>query len=105
MALKGDYLLKIIETQEGRLTAVPGKVDGRTGKTFDVLDNIFFQHGIGHTKRLLHGIEESFLQVITIMTAQVADGTTGFGEDLEFAGSFGHRSASNSPFPSQTYFS
>jgi hypothetical protein len=88
LALKDDYLLEIVKTQEGRLPAVPGKMDGRTGKAFDVLDNIFFQHGVGHAKRLLLRIKESFSQVVTIMTTQVAEGTTGFGEDLEFAGSF-----------------
>jgi hypothetical protein len=95
--LKGHNLLKIIETQEGRLSTVPGKIDRRTGKGFDVLDNIFFQHGIGHAKSLLGGIEVLLLQVVTIVTTQVAEGTNRFGEDLKFTRGFAQGSAPHLP--------
>jgi hypothetical protein len=55
-----------------------------------MLDNVFLQDVIGHAERLALWIEVFLFQVVTIVTAQVADGTNRFGKNLKFAGSFGH---------------
>ena len=92
-ALKGHDFAEVVETQEGRFPAVPGKVDLRTWRSFDVLDDVLLQDGVGHAKRLSRWIKEFFLQVVTIVTAQIADGPNGLGENLKFAGGFAHGSA------------
>jgi hypothetical protein len=69
---------------------MPGKVNHRTGGSVNMLDNVFLQDGVGHAKGLTLWIEMFFLQVITIVTVQVADGTTGLGKNLKFAGGFDH---------------
>jgi hypothetical protein len=55
-----------------------------------MLDNVFLQDGVGHAKGLAFWIEVFLLQVVTIVTVQVADGTNGLGKNLKFAGSFNH---------------
>ena len=74
---------------------MPGKVDYRTGGSVDVLDNVLLQDGVGHAKRLALWIEVFFLQVVTIVTVQVADGAYRFGKNLKCTGSFGHCSNPN----------
>jgi hypothetical protein len=74
---------------------MPGKVDYRTGGSVDVLDNVLLQDGVGHAKRLALWIEVFFLQVVTIVTVQVAGGANRFGKNLKFTGSFGHCSNPN----------
>jgi hypothetical protein len=69
---------------------MPGKVNHRTGGSIDVLDNVLLQERFGHAKRLALRIEVLLLQVVTIVTVQVADGATGFGKNLKFTGSFDH---------------
>jgi hypothetical protein len=81
---------KVVQPQDDRLTTMPGKVDHRTGGGGNVLDNVFLKDGVGHTKRLSFWIEIFFLQVVTIVTVQVAGGTNGLGKNLKFAGSFNH---------------
>ncbi len=91
-ALERYDLAKVIEPQDGRFPAMPGKVDHRTGRGIDVLDDVFFQDRVGHAKRLAHRIEVFLLQVVTIVAVQVAGSAGRLGKNLEFAGSFGHRS-------------
>jgi hypothetical protein len=55
-----------------------------------VLDNKLLQDIVGHAKRLALGIEVFLIQVVTVVTAQVAEGTSRFDKNLKFAGSFGH---------------
>ena len=74
---------------------MPGKIDHRTGRSVDVLDNVLLQDVVGHAKRLALWIEVFLLQVVTIVTVQVADGANGFGKNLKFAGSFDHGSIPN----------
>jgi hypothetical protein len=74
---------------------MPGKVDHRTGGGGNMLDNVFLQYRVGHAKRLIFWIEVFLLQVVAIMTVQVADGANGLDKNLKFAGSFNHRSISN----------
>jgi len=97
LALKGHDLAKVIKTQKGRLPAVPGKVDRWSGRGLDVLDDVSFQDILGHAKRLTFWVEMLFFQVIAVVTAQVADGPNGLGENLKFAGSFAQGSAPNLP--------
>ena len=55
-----------------------------------MLEDVFFQDGVGHAERLGLRIEVFLLQVITVSAVQVAEGTGGFDKDLKFTGSFGH---------------
>ncbi len=95
LALQRHNLAKVVQPQDGRLPTMPGKVDHRTGRSGDVLDNVFLQDVVGHAKRLALWIEVFLLQVVTIVTVQVADGANGFGKNLKFAGSFDHCSIPN----------
>jgi len=74
---------------------MPGKIDHRTGGSVDVLDNVLLQDGVGHAKGLALWIEVLLLQIVTIVTVQVTDGTTRFCKNLKFAGSFDHGSIPN----------
>jgi hypothetical protein len=60
-----------------------------------VLDNVLLQERFGHVKRLALRIEVFLLQVVTIVTVQVADRATGLGKHLEFTRGFDHCSIPN----------
>jgi len=95
--LKGNDLAKVVKTQEGRLPSVPGKVDRWSGRGLDVLDDIPFQDILGHAELLTFWVEMLFFQVIAVVTAQVADGPNGLGENLKFTGSLAQGSAPDLP--------
>jgi hypothetical protein len=57
-----------------------------------VLDDILFQDVVGHAERLALGREMFLIQIVTVVTAQVAEGTSRFDKNLKLAGSFGHGS-------------
>ena len=95
LALERHNLAKIVQPQDGRFPTVPGKVDHRTWGSVDVLDNVLLQDVVRHAKRLALWIEVFLLQVVTIVTVQVADGTNRFGKNLKFAGRFDHCSIAN----------
>ena len=97
LTLQRHNIAKVVQPQDGRLPTMPGKVDHRTGGSVDVLDNVLLQDGVGHAKRLALWIEVFFLQVVTIVTVQVAEGANRFGKNLKFTGSFGHCSDPQSP--------
>jgi hypothetical protein len=60
-----------------------------------MLDNILLQDVVQHAKHLALWIEVFLLQVVTIVTVQVAEGAGGFNKNLKFAGSFSHGSPSD----------
>ena len=90
LALQRRNLAKVVQPQDGRFPAMPGKVDHRTGGSGNVLYNVLLQDVVGHAKRLALWIEVFLLQVVTIVTVKVTDGTTGLGKNLKFAGGFDH---------------
>ena len=90
LALQRHNLAKVVKPQDGRFPTMPGKVDHRTGGSVDMLDNILLQDIVGHAKRFALWIEVFLFQVVTIVTAQVADGADRFGKNLKFTGSFDH---------------
>jgi len=92
LALQRYNLAKVVQPQNGRFPTMPRKFDHRTGGSVDVLDNVLLQDGVGHAKRLALWIEVFLLQVVTIVTVQVADGANRFGKNLKFAGMFAHGS-------------
>ena len=83
-------LAKIVKTQNCRFSTMPMKVDYRIGIGIDVLDNIFFQDVVGHAEYLALWIEVFFLQIITIVTIQVADRAGRFGKNLKITRSLRH---------------
>jgi hypothetical protein len=95
LPLQGHNLPEVAEPQEDRLSTMPGKIDHRTGRSGDVLDDIFLQDGVGHPKRLALWIEVLLLEIVTVVTVQVADGPGGFDKNLKFAGGFIHFSIPN----------
>ena len=90
LALQRHNLAKVVQPQYGRFPAMPGKVDHRTGESVDVLDDVLLQDVVGHVKRFALWIEMFLLQVVTIVTAQVADGASRFYKNLKFTGCFDH---------------
>jgi len=90
LTLQRHNLAEVVQPQDGWFPTMPGKVDHRTGGSVDVLDNVLLQDVVGHAKRLALWIEVFLLQVVTIVTVQVADGANRFGKNLKFAGSFNH---------------
>jgi hypothetical protein len=69
---------------------MPGEPDHRFLGCLDVLFDVLLQDFRGHAKRLIGWIEMFLLQVVTVVTIQVADGADRFGEDLELAGGYIH---------------
>lgn len=69
---------------------MPGKSDHFLRISLDVLDYVLFQNVVRHAKRLSFWIELSFLQVITIVTVQVANGADRLHKNLELSGSLSH---------------
>ena len=90
LALQGHNLAKVVQPQDGRFPTMPGKVDHRPGGSIDVLNNVLLQDVVGHPKRLGLWKEVLFLQVVTIVTVQVANGANRFRKNLKFAGSSDH---------------
>ncbi len=95
LALHLHNVAKVVQPQDGRFPAMPGKVNHRTGGSVDVLDNVLLQDRVGHAKRLALRIEVFLLQVVTIVTVQVADRATGLGKNLKFTRGFDHCSIPN----------
>ena len=90
LTLERYNLAKVVQPQNCRLPAVPREVDHRTGGSLDVLDNILLQDVVGHAKRLVLWIKVFFIQVVTVVTPQVTEGTSWFDKNLKLARSFGH---------------
>jgi len=90
LALQSYNLAKVVQAQDHRFPAVPRELNHRTGASLDVLDDIFLQDVVVHAKRLVFWIEMFLLQVVTVVTAQVAEGTSRFDKNLKLAGSFDH---------------
>jgi len=95
LALQRHNLAKVVQPQDGRFHTMPGKAYHRTGGSVDVLDNVLLQDAVGHAKRLALWIEVFLLQVVTIVTLQVADRANRFGKNLKFPGSFDQCSVPN----------
>src|SRR5512136_784115 len=95
LALEVDNFTKVVQPQEGRFPTMPGKTNHRTGGSVNVLDNVLLQERFGHVKRLALGVEMLRLQVVTIVTVQVADRATGLGKHLEFTRGLAHCSIFN----------
>ena len=97
VALHLHDVAKVVQPQEGRFPTMPGEVNHRTGGSVDVLDNVFLQNVVGHAKRLALRIEVFLLQVVTIVTVQIADRANGFDKNLKFARGLDHCLISNLP--------
>jgi hypothetical protein len=69
---------------------MPGKRDYLVGAGFNVLKDVLFKDIVGHAKRVFIRIEALFLQVVTVVTTEVADGANGFSEYLIGAGGLCH---------------
>jgi hypothetical protein len=69
---------------------MPGKVDYRIRVSIDMLNDVLLQDVIWHAKGLALWVELFLLQIVAVLTIQVADGTNGFGENLKLAGSLYH---------------
>src|SRR4030042_1387200 len=57
LPLQRHNLPEVVQPQDDRLSTMPGKIDHRTGRSGDVLDDVFLQDGVGHAKRLALRIE------------------------------------------------
>ena len=55
-----------------------------------MLDNVLLQDVVRHARRLALWIEVFFLQIVAIVTVQVANGANWFGKHLKFTGSLDH---------------
>jgi len=95
LALKLHNFAKVVQSQEGRFPTMPGKINHRTGGSIDVLDNVLFEDMVGHAKQLALRIEMFLLQVVTIVTVQVADRATRLGKNLKFMRGLAHCSIPN----------
>src|SRR5262245_3337435 len=82
LALQLDNLVKIVEPEERRFTAVPEEIDHRLRGDLDLLDDVLFQQGFRHTKRPGLRVEQLLLQVVTIVAVQVTDRPYRFSKDL-----------------------
>ena len=95
LALQRRNLAEVVQPQYGRFPAMPGKVDHRTGERIDILDDVLLQDVVGHVKRLALWIEMFLLQVVTVVTAQIAGRADRFCKNLKFTGCFDHFSIPN----------
>ncbi len=90
LPLQVNDLAKIVQPEKGRLPPVPEEVDDGIGGDFDLLNDVLFQQVTGHMERRGLGVEQSLLQVVTIVAVKVAARARGFDKDLKFEGCFGH---------------
>ena len=82
-ALQRYNLTKVVQSQHGRFTPMPGKANQRFRGSVDVLDNILFQDVVRHGKRLMPWIEPLLLKVVAVVAIQVTDGARWLGKDLK----------------------
>jgi hypothetical protein len=92
LALYADRLLEEIHPKCGGLSAVPGKVDIRPGRSFKVLDDIILQQAFRHLESTGIRIEAAFVPVIAIFAIEVAHGSRRFDKDLKLMGGLAHHS-------------
>jgi hypothetical protein len=69
LALQFNDLVKVVQSEQGRLPAVPGKRDNRIGTGFR---KMYFQNFLRHAKGLVV-VEASIFQVVTEVAVQVTD--------------------------------
>jgi hypothetical protein len=69
---------------------MPGKTDHCLRISLDVLDYVLLQDVLRHAKRLALRIEIFLLQVVTIVTVQIADRADRLYKNLEFSGGLNH---------------
>jgi hypothetical protein len=81
--LKLDDCPKIVEPEQGRLSAMPGEGNHGVFRSRDVLDNVFLQELFGHAEDIKTGIGGKFAGVIAVAALQVAKRPNRFGEDLK----------------------
>ncbi len=85
LALERDHLAEKIKAQNRGFPAMPGKVDCRTRRRGDVLDNVFLKEGVRHAELLSLGIKMLLPQIVTVSAVQVADGANRLGKNLKVA--------------------
>jgi hypothetical protein len=90
LALHLHNLAKVVQSKNGWFPTMPGKVNCRTGGTVDVLDDVLLQERFRHAKRPALRVEMLCLQIVTIVTVQVADRATRLDKNLKFTRGFAH---------------
>ena len=83
--LQRNDFLKIIEAERGRLAAVPGDIDHRPRRGFDLLDDVALEHLVAHPEGVAFGIEKFFFEVIAVAAIEVADRPDRLRHYLKFA--------------------
>ena len=73
--LQFDHALEKLDSQQGRLAALPGKYDRVARLRLDVLPDVQFQQGIAHARRLRLVQKILFVQVEAVGAIQIALGT------------------------------
>ena len=52
---------------------MPGETDHRSGRSFNMLGDIFLEDVFGHAEGIGFRIQVTFLEVITVIAVQVTD--------------------------------
>ena len=81
---------EIVQTEQSRFAAVPGKPYFIFGAGVDMLADIFFEDIFLHAERRGTRIEILLFQVIAVVAVEVADRADRFGKYLKIAGCFNH---------------
>jgi len=89
-ALQRYNFTKVAQAQNGRFSTMPRKPDHVFWGSVNMLNNIFLQNFIGHSKQFALWIELFLVQIVAVVTVQVTDGSDRFSKNLKFAGSLNH---------------
>lgn len=81
--LKLDNFSKVVDTQDGGLSALPGEQDFRSAMSLDVLAHKRLQNVVGHGPIGVGRVELFFLEIETVLAVQVTNGPGGLGHNME----------------------
>ena len=91
LALEGKYALVKTQRTHQRLATMPREQDLRLRLGFDILSDEGLQGLFAHAKTFLSfgGVDIAFLQIVAIVTSEVAEAADGLGHDVERGGKGG----------------
>jgi hypothetical protein len=90
LSLQLHNFAKVVQPQDSRFPTMPGKINHRIEGSINVLDDVFLEERFGHLRRLTLRVKKRCLQVVTIVTVQVADRATRLGKNLKFTRGLAH---------------
>src|SRR5204862_217779 len=90
LALKFHCSLEKNYPQCGWLSSVPGKVDCRSPRRFEMLHAILFQQAYRHLEWACRWVEDALVFVVSVVAIKIAQCSRRFDKNLKIPGGLAH---------------